>query len=103
MKSLVTMRIESVARIGVPSARARLLTTGVVPEQLKLINSPDTCGNRPVAIAGLQTGLNPFSNAAVSTSPVIVAMTVRLPNGNTANTSPHVTSPTASPADGGLI
>ena len=46
-----------------------------------------------MATDGSHTGLNPLSMAAVSCAPVSVSITVRLPNGSTANTSPHVTSP----------
>ena len=40
-------------------------TTGVVPLQWKVTFRPETCGKRPVAIAGSQTGENPFRNACL--------------------------------------
>ena len=76
-------------------------TTAVVPSQWKRNRSPATCGKRPVAMAGSQAGENPLTRAAVSCSPVRVSITVRLPKGRTAKTSPHVISLTASPPDGG--
>jgi hypothetical protein len=76
--------------------------TGVAPLQWNVSLSPDTCGKRPVATWGLQTGLKPVSSASRSCAPVSVRITVRLPNGSTANTSPHVISPGASPALGGV-
>ena len=50
-------------------------------------------GSARCAIDGSQTGLSPLSSASVSCSPVSVRITVRLPNGSTANTSPQVISP----------
>src|SRR5664279_1873868 len=107
MKSLVTTRTVSVGPMGVsgppgPSgAFAIPVTTGVVPLQLKDRANPDTWGNRPVAIAVSHTGLNPLSRACSNCAPVSVSSTVRLPNGNTADTSPQVISPGCSPAAGG--
>jgi hypothetical protein len=107
MKSFVTIRTVSAGPIGVSGpagpfgARASRSITGVVPSQWNASDSPATCGNRPVAIAGSQTGVNPLRSASVSCAPVSVSITVRFPNGSTANTSPHVTSPGCSPADGG--
>ena len=62
---------------------------------------PEICGNRPVAIAGLQAGEKPLRNACSSWAPVSVSMTVRLPNGSTENISPQVISHGCSPAVGG--
>ncbi len=83
---------------GPSGASAIPSTTGVVPSQWNSIWSPDTCGKRPVppVNAGSQAGLNPLSSASVSWAPVSVSITVRLPNGSTAKTSPHVISPGAS-------
>ena len=53
-------------------------------------------------IAGSQKAEKPFSNAVFICAPVSVSMTVRLPNGRTANISPHVISPGCSPAVGGV-
>ena len=111
MKSFVTNRTESVGAIGVcgpvtPSGVFHIpVTTGVVPVQPNVTLRPETCGNRPVPPAkpGSQNGVKPFTNACRSWSPVSVRITVRLPNGRTANISPHVISPTASPAAGGAM
>src|SRR5690242_14862782 len=104
MKSLVTKRTVSAGPIGTsePDAVFHIpVTTGVVPLQVNVNFSPDTCGNRPVAMLELQTGLNPLSIACSSCAPVSVMITVRLPNGSTANTSPQVISFGCSPAVGG--
>ena len=74
----------------------------MVPLHVKVTVSPEICGKRPVAIAGLHTGEKPLRKACSSCAPVSVSMTVRLPNGRTANISPHVISHAASPALGGL-
>ena len=79
------------------------VTTGLVPLHVNVAFSPDTCGNRPVAMFGLQTGENPFRNACCSCAPVRVRIVVRLPNGRTAKTSPQVISPACSFALGGVI
>ncbi len=98
MKSFVTSRTESPAPIGVSGPPIPVgvfhmpSTTGVVPLQWKVARRPETCGNRPVAIAELQTGENPFRNACRSWAPVSVRIIVRLPNGSTANISPQVIS-----------
>ena len=54
----------SVGPIGVdvpsPGVFAMLVTTGVVPLQVNVTVNPETCGYRPVEIAGLRAGpLNP--------------------------------------------
>ena len=41
-------------------------TTAVVPLQWNVAFRPETCGKRPVLIAGLQTGEKPFTNAVFS-------------------------------------
>src|SRR5512144_423905 len=111
MKSLVTNRSVSPGPIGVsvppgplgafqtPSITGLL---GVPPSQWNWTLSPDTCGNRPVLIDVSQKAEKPFSNAVFTCAPVRVRIVVRLPNGRTANTSPHVISPGCSPAVGGL-
>ena len=68
---------------------------------VKVTLSPEICGKRPVATAELQTGEKPLRNACSSCAPVSVSMTVRLPNGRTANISPQVISHGCSPALGG--
>jgi hypothetical protein len=71
MKSLVTKRTVSLGPTGVrvpvgPFGAFEMPSmTGVVPLQWKSTLSPDTCGKRPVAIAGLHTGLTPLSIASV--------------------------------------
>ena len=80
------------------------VTTAVVPLHWYVALRPDTAGNRPVLTRELHTGEKPFVNAVLSWSPVSVMSAVALPNGSTANASPQVISPTASPPeDGGLI
>ena len=72
MKSLVTSRTVSVGPTGVrvpdgPSGAFQIpVTTAVVPLQVNVTLRPATCGNRPVAIAGLQTGEKPFVKPAVN-------------------------------------
>ena len=69
MKSLMTTRTVSVGAMGVcappiPSGVSHMpVTTGVVPLQVNVARRPDTCGNRPVAMAELHTGENPLRNA----------------------------------------
>ncbi len=76
MKSFVTIRTVSVGPTGVrvpagPSgAFAMLSTTADAPVQWNVTLSPATCGNRPVAMAELQTGENPLRKPAVSWAPV---------------------------------
>src|SRR4249919_464832 len=107
MKSLVTKRTLSAGPITVsgplgPSGAFHMPSmTGVVPLQWNCTFKPEICGNRPVAIAGLQTGENPFRYACSICAPVSVRMTVRLPNGSTENISPQVISHGCSLADGG--
>ena len=108
MKSLVTKRSVSAGPIGVsapagPSGAFHIPSiTGVVPVQWNCTFRPATCGKRPVAIDALQNGLNPLSSALRRCSPVSVRITVRLPNGSTAKTSPQVIWPACSPAEGGV-
>ena len=74
MKSFVTNRTGSAGPIGVAGPEMPCgvfhipVTTGVVPVQLKVTFSPETCGNRPVPPAnpGSQNGVNPFTNACRS-------------------------------------
>ena len=102
MKSLVTIRTGSAGPIGVagpemPSGVFHIPSiTGVIPVQWYCTLSPEICGNRPVPPAnpGWQNG----DYYGTGRAPEIVE---RLPNGRTANTSPHVISPGCSPALGG--
>src|SRR5215218_7261872 len=64
-----------------------LLPTGDEMSYVK--QSPDTCGKRPSAPGILET---PFSSAAFSSRPVMVAVVTMLPNGSTASTCPRVIS-----------
>ena len=64
-----------------------LSTTAVVPLQWKVSFSPETCGNRPFAIAGRRRA-EAVGQRSVSCAPVRVSITVRFPNGRTANISP---------------
>src|ERR1041384_5810260 len=55
MKSLVTKRTVSVGPTGVEPLRI-WSTTAVVPLQWNVIFRPETCGKRPVATRGVETG-----------------------------------------------
>ena len=83
MKSFVTRRTVSagpIGVIGVPAGPFGVFhmpsTTGVVPLQWNCTFRPEICGNRPVLIAGLQNGENPFRNACCRTAPVSVMIVV---------------------------
>ena len=53
--------------------------------------------SRAAGEAGSQNGVKPLRNACLQLGPVRVRITVRLPNGSTANISPQVISPGCSP------
>src|SRR6478752_735436 len=105
MKSFVTNRSVSPSASGVfvpdgPSGAFQTpSTTAVVPLQWYETTRPDTCGNRPVLIAVLQTAEKPLTNDALTWAPVRVSTTVAFPKGSSANISPAVMTPSPSPAD----